>query len=430
MAYFEWNSQVELEHPLLNAHHKRLFALAEAVAQSHPGRCIGVYAYWNVEQPPRDRKKLPDNVIVALTQDNLQHYDPAYLRSSSVNYPGLAQAQVLTLHDLAPESLRLDARRNLIYWSNEGLRSLASPLARPEPAMRRFFYESMGLAPWTGSLDEAGKPTYSSAAADTGSFRSADDYKLFTRAGLSKELGFVGAHLYPHWFEQAPDHAIYYPFYAKCCELDVPIQMQIGHCLRYTEQRPLRSVGRPITLDTIACHFPELKLVGIHIGWPWSEEMISVSYKHPNVYIGSDAYAPAYWPENFVRFINSWGSKKVIFGTDYPTPDGTCIRDYIHIVDLAQAHILALAPGKAGFFNLGNGSGYSVREVIQTCERVSGLPIKALEQPRRAGDPPRLVAAADKALRELGWQPKFPQLEAIVATAWDWHKRHPQGYRD
>ena len=119
-----------------------------------------------------------------------------------------------------------------------------------------------------------------------------------------------------------------------------------------------------------------------------------------------------------------------IFGTDYPTPDGTCIRDYIHIVDLAQAHIQALAPGKAGFFNLGNGSGYSVREVIRACEQVSGQSIKAIEQPRRAGDPPRLVAVADLALRELGWQPKFPRLEDIVATAWDWHKRHPNGYRD
>ena len=119
-----------------------------------------------------------------------------------------------------------------------------------------------------------------------------------------------------------------------------------------------------------------------------------------------------------------------IFGTNYPTPDGTCIRDYIHIVDLAQAHILALAPGRAGFFNLGNGSGYSVREVIHACERISGQPIKSIEQPRRAGDPPRLVAAADKAFKELDWQPKFPKLEDIVATAWDWHKRHPQGYRD
>lgn len=136
-----------------------------------------------------------------------------------------------------------------------------------------------------------------------------------------KDLGFVGAHLYPHWFEMAPDHARYYPIYSKCCELDIPIQMQVGHCLRYTDERPLKSVGRPITLDTIACDFPELKIVGIHIGWPWDEEMIAVAYKHPNVYIGSDAYAPKHWSPNFVNFINSWGSKKVIFGTDFPVID-------------------------------------------------------------------------------------------------------------
>ena len=117
-----------------------------------------------------------------------------------------------------------------------------------------------------------------------------------------------------------------------------------------------------------------------------------------------------------------------IFGTDYPTPDGTCIRDYIHIVDLAQAHLLALPAGKQGFYNLGNGDGYSVREVIQMCEKVAGQTINAVEKPRRPGDPPRLVASADKAKRELGWQPKFPRLEQIVSTAWEWHRKHPQGY--
>jgi UDP-glucose 4-epimerase len=119
-----------------------------------------------------------------------------------------------------------------------------------------------------------------------------------------------------------------------------------------------------------------------------------------------------------------------IFGTDYPTPDGTCIRDYIHIIDLAQAHILALAPGKQGFYNLGNGDGYSVREVIQMCEKVSGKKIPAVEKPRRPGDPPKLVAAADRAVRELGWKPEYPKLEAIVTTAWNWHKQHPNGYPD
>jgi UDP-glucose 4-epimerase len=117
-----------------------------------------------------------------------------------------------------------------------------------------------------------------------------------------------------------------------------------------------------------------------------------------------------------------------IFGTDYPTPDGTCIRDYIHIADLAQAHLLAMEPGRRGFFNLGNGDGYSVREVIQMCRKVSGKTIKAVEKPRRPGDPPRLLAAAEKAKRELGWQPKFPTLEQIVSTAWAWHMKHPNGY--
>ena len=119
-----------------------------------------------------------------------------------------------------------------------------------------------------------------------------------------------------------------------------------------------------------------------------------------------------------------------IFGTDYPTPDGTCIRDYIHIADLAQAHILGLAPGKSGFFNLGNGDGYSVRQVISTCEIITGKQISVVEKPRRPGDPPKLVAAAEKAVRELGWKPKYPKLEDIVATAWAWHAKHPEGYPD
>lgn len=119
-----------------------------------------------------------------------------------------------------------------------------------------------------------------------------------------------------------------------------------------------------------------------------------------------------------------------IFGTDYPTPDGTCIRDYIHIVDLAQAHLLALKPGKQGFFNLGNGGGYSVREVIDTCRQISGNPIAVVEEPRRPGDPPRLIADASKAINELGWKPKFPKLEDIVRTAWEWHVKNPDGYKD
>lgn len=121
-------------------------------------------------------------------------------------------------------------------------------------------------------------------------------------------------------------------------------------------------------------------------------------------------------------------SRCSVFGTDYPTPDGTCIRDYVHVRDLAQAHLLALQPGIGGFYNLGNGTGYSVREVIDTCRRVTGHPIPVVEMPRRPGDPPRLVAAADKASGVLGWRPEFAELEVIINSAWNWHKAHPQGY--
>jgi len=133
-----------------------------------------------------------------------------------------------------------------------------------------------------------------------------------------EEYGFIGAHTYPHWFEIPPDHAKYYPFYAKCVELGIPIQLQVGQSLVYDPDRPLRSVGRPITLDAVACDFPELKLVGIHIGIPWTDEMIAMAWKHPNIYIAADAYAPKHWPAQFVRYIDSYGQDKVMFGTDFP----------------------------------------------------------------------------------------------------------------
>jgi UDP-glucose 4-epimerase len=120
-----------------------------------------------------------------------------------------------------------------------------------------------------------------------------------------------------------------------------------------------------------------------------------------------------------------------IFGTDYPTPDGTCIRDYIHVVDLAQAHVLALEALDAHpalIYNLGSGQGYSVREVIETARSVTGRPIPVVEHPRRPGDAPRLVASPEKIRRELGWTPRYPSLEAIVASAWTWHQSHPDGY--
>jgi UDP-glucose 4-epimerase len=119
-----------------------------------------------------------------------------------------------------------------------------------------------------------------------------------------------------------------------------------------------------------------------------------------------------------------------IYGTDFPTPDGTCIRDYIHVRDLASAHILALAVDESGFYNLGTGGGTSVREVINACRKVTGHAIPTIERPRRAGDPARLIASSEKARHSLGWQPRFENIEAIVESAWRWHIVHPTGYQD
>jgi uncharacterized protein len=136
-----------------------------------------------------------------------------------------------------------------------------------------------------------------------------------------RDHGFVGAHLYPHWFGLAPDHAKYYPYYAKCCELDIPIMMQVGQNLIYSRERRLPSVGRPICLDQVAIDFPELKLLGIHIGVPWTDEMIAMAWKHENIFIGVDAYAPKHWPASLVRYLDSYGRNKVLFGTDWPVID-------------------------------------------------------------------------------------------------------------
>ena len=131
-------------------------------------------------------------------------------------------------------------------------------------------------------------------------------------------MGFIGAHLYPHWFDLAPNHARYYPFYAKCIELGVPVQMQVGQSLIYSKDQRCRSVGRPITLDDIACDLPELRLIGSHVGIPWHDEMIAMAWKHENIYILTDAHSPKYWPDTVVKYLNSYGQDKVIFGTDFP----------------------------------------------------------------------------------------------------------------
>lgn len=121
-----------------------------------------------------------------------------------------------------------------------------------------------------------------------------------------------------------------------------------------------------------------------------------------------------------------------IYGTDYDTRDGTAVRDYIHVEDLGRAHILALEEEKEGhrIYNLGNGEGFSVREVIETAREVTGVDIKAVEAPRRAGDPPVLVASSEKIAEELGWKPEKPELSAMISDAWEWKQNHPRGYEN
>jgi len=119
-----------------------------------------------------------------------------------------------------------------------------------------------------------------------------------------------------------------------------------------------------------------------------------------------------------------------IYGADYETSDGTCIRDYIHIVDLARAPILALGTAKSEFYNLGTGGGASVREVIDACRKVTGRKIEIAEKPRRPGDPPRLIASSKKIKDDLGWRPQFQSLDTIIESAWKWHQKFPSGYGD
>ena len=163
-------------------------------------------------------------------------------------------------------------------------------------------------------------------------FEGMDGVRAFEDAITN--MGFIGAHLYPHWFELAPDHAKYYPFYAKCCELNVPIQMQVGQSMVYSEEYRTKSVGQPITLDAVACDFPELKLIGIHVGIPWHDEMISMAWKHDNIFIGCDAHRPKYWPKSFIHYLNSYGQDKIIFGTDFPVLEFKKTIDDIDALDL------------------------------------------------------------------------------------------------
>jgi predicted TIM-barrel fold metal-dependent hydrolase len=129
-----------------------------------------------------------------------------------------------------------------------------------------------------------------------------------------KDHGFICAHLHHYGFGLRPDDKAFFPFYAKCVELDVPLMVQMGHSAEFMPS----DVGRPIYLDDIALYFPDLKIVACHNGWPWVEEMIAMAWKHPNLYISTTAHSPKYWDKSLVHFLNSRGKGKVMFGTDFP----------------------------------------------------------------------------------------------------------------
>lgn len=153
---------------------------------------------------------------------------------------------------------------------------------------------------------------------------------------------------------------------------------------------------------------------------------------HPSGEIGEAHNPETHLIPLILQVANQQREQISIYGTDYPTADGTCIRDYIHVSDLAAAHILAmdylLRDGENTVFNLGNGVGFSVREVIDRTRAVTGHPIPEVQTPRRAGDPARLVASSQKAREVLGWNPQYADLDTIISTAWNWHKQHPHGY--
>ena len=210
-------------------------------------------------------------------------------------------------------------------------------------------------------------------------------------------------------------------FSSTCATFGIPERMPIDESL---PQRPINPYGESkLMFETIL---------------RWYEKLHGLSFTALRYFnaagasqqFGEDHRIETHLIPNILKVALGQKDHVEIYGTDYETPDGTCIRDYIHILDLAQAHILALASPKSDFYNLGTGGGTSVREVIETCQQITGRDIKALEKTRRAGDPPSLIAASEKIRAELGWEPRFQNIRPIVESAWAWHVKHPHGYGD
>ena len=221
---------------------------------------------------------------------------------------------------------------------------------------------------WTASqlmadMDAAGVETALVCAQESGEWRVSPEYiqslvdetqgRLLWTAGIdprdiaggvrqleaSVEKGALGGHSYPHWFRLSPDDRVFYPFYSKCVELDVPIQIQVG--IAY--QAGLRNVGHPSAIDRIAVDFPDLRIIGIHIGYPWEREMISVAWKHPNVFIGADCLHPRDWSSELVDYIKGAGREKVMWGTNKPVfefEDSLAGVDDLGLDDEAKQNLL------------------------------------------------------------------------------------------
>lgn len=210
-------------------------------------------------------------------------------------------------------------------------------------------------------------------------------------------------------------------FSSTCATFGVPESMPIDELL---PQKPINPYG-------------ESKLMFEKV-LPWYGKIHGITFVALRYFnaagasgrFGEDHRIETHLIPNVLRVALGQKESVEIYGTDYPTPDGSCIRDYIHIIDLAQAHLLALKAAQSAFYNLGTGGGTSVKEIIDCCKAVTGREIKAVEKPRRAGDPPRLIAGSDKVRQELGWAPKFQDIRAIIESAWAWHLKHPEGYGD
>jgi len=216
----------------------------------------------------------------------------------------------------------------------------------------------------------------------------------------------------------------HFVFSSTCATYGEPIETPIAET---HPQKPINSYGESkLAIERALPHFERA------YGMRWAAlRYFNASGADPDGELGED-----HSPEIHVipRAIDAatGGPGLTVFGNDYPTPDGTCLRDYIHVADLADAHVKALAAivetGRSGAYNLGTGHPHSVREVIDTVQRVTDLPVPWTLGPRRAGDPAVLYAAPNKAQAELHWTPRYPSLDAIVRTAWAWHRSHPRGY--